>query len=353
MAALDTLVTPTGVLVAPPTSTHDEFITVRKRLSDERVGVGSSDVPAILGMDPYKSPLMLYLEKTGELPDLPRTQELDDAAELGLIYEDGIARLCARRKGFNLLPSPGTLAHVDRPWALSNVDRLADEDHDGRGDAVVECKNRSIYQADDWEDGVPDAPAIQTHWHLAVTGYDHGWVAAVLGGNMPRFWRVDRDEQLINHLFDIVAAFRQRIIDREPPPVDGSAVTAELLAHLYEVEENATVVLDPDEALPWLTQLKQAREQAKAAEAAEVEATNHLKSLAGEAEIALLGDQPAFTWKRNGTFRLKDFEREHPALVGKYSRKVSALDMDGLKESSPEIYAAFRSRVFRPTGAWK
>ncbi len=347
------LATPTAVVVAPKTTTHAEFLAVRKQLGDDRIGIGSSDVPAILGMDRYKSPLMLFLEKTGELPDMPRTQELDDAAEMGLILEAGIAKLLARRKNLVLIDSPGTLAHVGKPWALTNVDYLAAPAASMATDAVVECKNRSIYQLEDWEDGIPDAPAIQTHWHLGVTGFDHAWVAALLGGNTPRFHRVERDQQLIDHLFDIVGAFRQRIIDRNPPPVDGSAVTAELLAHLYEVEENATVFLDTDEATPWLEQYRQAKQDTKDAEARELEAANHLKALAGEAEIALLGDRPAFTWKRNGTFRSTAFTTEHPGLVQKYSRDVRELDIDALKEGSPDLYAAFRSRRFLTTGAWK
>lgn len=30
---------------------------------------------------------------------------------------------------------------------------------------------------------MPGGPALQTHWYLAVTGYEQGYVAALLGGN--------------------------------------------------------------------------------------------------------------------------------------------------------------------------
>jgi putative phage-type endonuclease len=347
-----TLATPTAVLAAPPTQTHDEFVRIRKELFADRISVGSSDIAAICGMDRWRSPFAVYLEMTGELPDIPRTAELEDAAELGLIYEDGIARLLARRHGFGLLPTPGTLAHVDRPWQLANVDRLVDENNDGVPDAPVECKNRSVYQLGDWEDGVPDAPALQAHWQLGVTGYDHVWVAAVLGGNTPRFYRLERDQSLIDHLVQIADDFRQRVIDRRPPDVDGSEATTDLLAHLYDVQPEAVTAL-PDDAAKWLAERRRAKGLIKDLEVAVAEAENHLKVLLGEHEIGLLDDKPAATWKANGTFREKAFREEHPDVYADCSPVAPSFDLDLLKERHPDLYAAYRSRKFLTTGAWK
>jgi len=346
-------ITPTGILVAPPTDNHADFIATRTTIGRDRVGIGSSDVPAILGMDKYRSPIAVYLEMTGELPDRPRTEALEDAAEMGLIYEDGIARLLGRRKGFTILPSPGTIAHVDRPWAMTNADRFADETGDGTADAPIECKNRSAYQLAAWDDeDPPDAVALQTHWHMAVTGYDHAWVAGVVGGNTPRFFRLQRDEGLVEHLFAITETFRQRVIDKQMPPVDGSETTADLLAHLYDVQPDATVVL-PDEAIPWLEQIRRAKDAIDVATQDETEAKNHLKSLLGAGELGLLGDGLAVTWKRNGTLRLEDLTLAHPDVVKAYTVDAPTFDLESFKISEPELYAAYRARVFRRTGAWK
>lgn len=351
--ALGDRITPTGILVAPPTDSHADFVAARTALGRERVGIGSSDVPAILGMDKYRSPIAVYLEMAGELPDLPRTEALQDAAEMGLIYEDGIARLLGRRKGFAILASPGTLAHVDRPWAMTNVDRFADESGDGTADAPIECKNRSAYQLADWDDeDPPDAVALQTHWHMAVTGYDHAWVAGIVGGNTPRFFRLERDEGLIEHLFSITEAFRQGVINQQMPPVDASEVTADLLAHLYDVQPDATVGL-PDSAIPWLEQLRRAKDAKDVAEQDEVEAKNHLKSMLGAGELGLLGEGLAVTWKRNGTLRMEDLTHAHPDVVDKFMVDQPTFDLDAFKAAEPELYAAYRARVFRRTGAWK
>ncbi|MFG2598455.1 hypothetical protein [Streptomyces sp. NPDC048462] len=51
-----------------------------------------------------------------------------------------------------------------------------------RPSSLLEIKTRSAYQLDEWLAGVPDGPALQTHWYLAVTGYEQVHVAALLGG---------------------------------------------------------------------------------------------------------------------------------------------------------------------------
>ncbi|WP_405676409.1 hypothetical protein OG292_17330 [Streptomyces sp. NBC_01511] len=52
-----------------------------------------------------------------------------------------------------------------------------------RPSSLLEIKTRSAYQLDEWLAGVPDGPALQTHWYLALTGYEQAHVAALLGGN--------------------------------------------------------------------------------------------------------------------------------------------------------------------------
>ncbi|MDG9706610.1 YqaJ viral recombinase family protein, partial [Streptomyces sp. DH37] len=122
-----------------------------------------------------------------------------EAAECGRVLEDDIARLFARRTGFEIAPSPGTLAHVDYPLMRVNIDRLVLEPAEAGGTVVVplECKNRSEYIASEWDAGVPDEPALQGLWAMAVGGWPHAWVAPLIGGNRLRWHRLERDQELI------------------------------------------------------------------------------------------------------------------------------------------------------------
>lgn len=332
------LATPTGVVIAPPTLEREQWLDVRRR------GVGGSDVAAVLGMDKYRGPLEVYLDKVGELPDRPRDPALDEAAFWGTTLEPIVADVFAERTGLHVTEGPGTLAHVEHEWMIANLDRVALDPGTVGSVGVLEIKTRSAFQLDEWREGVPDGPALQTHWYLAVTGYPHAHVAALVGGNRLVVHRVERDEQLTAHLVDLVGDFWQHVEDRTPPPVDGSAATAELLAHLYEVEPDAVTLADPDEVLPLLGQLAELklREQQLADERRAIE--NKLKAIAGTAEIVRCRDEVAFTWKRNGPLSVTRFAAAHPELAERYVHHVPALDTGRLAADHPATYSAHRAR---------
>ncbi|MFE6689620.1 YqaJ viral recombinase family protein [Streptomyces sp. NPDC057743] len=332
-------VTPTGVVVAPPGLERAEWLRVR------RAGIGGSEVAAVLGMSQYVSPREVYLDKVGELPlDRPRDPALEEAAFWGHVHEPTVAAVFADRTGLAVVEGPGTLAHVERRWMLANVDRYVLAEGESTPSSLLEIKTRSAFQLDEWLAGVPDGPALQTHWYLAVTGYAHAHVAALLGGNRLIIHRVERDEGLIEHLVALVGEFWQGVLDRVPPPVDGSEATERLLGHLYDVRPKAVTVADPDEVLPLLERRRELKERAARTEAELREVDNSLKAAAGEAEVVKVQGQVAYTWRQNGPFAAKRFAATHPSLAAQYRRPADALDADRLAAELPDLHRQFRAR---------
>lgn len=333
-----TTVTPTGVVVAPPGLDREQWLGAR------RTGVGGSDIAAVLGMSKYTSPTEVYLDKTGVLVDDHRSPELEEAAFWGHQHEPTVARVFSERTGLRVVEGPGMLAHAERRWMLANVDRFVLEPGEDAPASLLEIKTRSAFQLDEWLLGVPDGPALQTHWYLAVTGYQHAHVAALLGGNRLLIHRVERDEGLIEHLVEIVGRFWQGVLDGTPPPVDGSEATAELLGHLYRVTPDRITVADPADVLPLLERRRElkAREERTAAELREVD--NRLKATAGEAEVVKVQGSVAFTYRQNGPLSAKRFSAAHPDLAATYTHRVDALDTKRLAAENPETYREFRAR---------
>ncbi|MEX2984554.1 YqaJ viral recombinase family protein [Streptomyces sp. C36] len=333
------MATPTGAVVAPAGLDREQWLAVR------RTGIGGSEIAAVLGMSKYASPYEVYLDKRGELPlDRPQPAELAEAAFWGHQHEPTIAAVFAERTGLGVVDGPGTLAHVERRWMLANLDRHVLEPGESTPSSLLEIKTRSAYQLDEWLHGVPDGPALQTHWYLAVTGYRNAHVAALLGGNRLIVHRVERDEQLVEHLVEIVGRFWQGVRDGTPPAVDGSEATERLLGHLYDVQADAVTVADPAEVLPLLERRRElkTREARTADELREVD--NRLKAAAGEAEVVTVQGSVAYTYRQNGPLSQKRFAAAHPTLAQQYTRRVDALDTKRLAAEHPDEFRAHRAR---------
>lgn len=326
---------PTARLLLPADASREEWLAVR------RGGIGGSEVAGILGLGgKYTGPRHVYEEKHGR-----PTFKGNESAEIGSEIEPFLAQMFTKRTGIRTAEAPGTLVHVDRPWMRVNVDRMTFE-RPGPASGVLELKSRSEYQADQWEDGaVPDAPALQCHWGMAVGGWDHGFVAALVGGNKYRWVRLERDEEMIEYLVDFCGRWFQRhVVEGIEPPPDGLEATADLLGKLWSVKAEAIAEIDAAKAKELRAKHAdiKAREKALAEELRLVEC--EMKLLTGENEIAKVGKSPAWTWKGNGTFASKKFAEAHPDLVEKYTHMAPALDMDRLKAEEPDTYAKFRAR---------
>ncbi|MEV4320962.1 lambda-exonuclease family protein [Microbispora rosea] len=334
-------IAPTAVQIAPVGLPRPDWLTLR------RLGICGSDVPAMVGLDRYTSERELYHDKRGELPDLPRSPELEEAAEFGNEFEAVVARRFAAATGTRVRRI-GMLRHVHDEWRMVNLDRRVLGCPDGP--CFVEIKTRSAYQADQWEDGVPDGPALQTHWGIGVTGYGHAHVAALIGGNRFKHFRIDRDEELLDDLVGIAGDFMEAVREGNPPPVDGSPANTDLMARLWETAADSITAVDAATTTALIAEREKIRTQIKASEEDLAAVENQLKDLLGPAEVGVIGGDPAVTWKRNGTFSTKQFEQRFPELAARCRKTVEVLDLDAIKTNHPDEYRACRARVLRIPG---
>lgn len=342
-------VTPTGILVAPYDTPREEWLKLR------RAGIGGSDIGALLGMNKYTSPYELYLDKRGELPDQPRSEFLERAATWGHLHEPLIAERFAEIHDLKTR-RVGLIRHESEPWMLANLDRQVAGCPDGP--CALEIKNRSAWKAADWgpsgdPEGVPDTEALQTHWYMVVTGYRHMHVGVLINGNDDRYYRVAADEQIAADVTAMARSFHQRVLDGNPPPVDGSQAVTDLLATLWPGRADAEKVISPAEVAPLLVERKQIAAEAKALEERAAEVANRLAELLGESEAAVWDGETLYTRKQNGVFAPKRFEAAHPDLAAKYTHLVPAIDTKALAADHPDIYRAHRARVLRIPGGAK
>jgi predicted phage-related endonuclease len=212
---------------------RDEWLALRS------VDLTASDVGAAVGLDPYKSPLALYAEKTGLL--LPQADNNAmrrgrwlEAAVLSAIREEHPdwevrpAGIYLRDAELRLGATPDAIAQTDEP-GLTNI----------------QCKvvNRPGYERD-WVNGPPLNYQLQTLTEGMLLDAHRSLVAALVIDTYTAelyLHPVPRHEAAEARVKEIATAFWSRVAAGTPPPADYQR-DAETIAALHPRSEPETVV---------------------------------------------------------------------------------------------------------------
>lgn len=216
-------------------------------LEDRRKYICATDIVSICGASPYATgtPLNVWLNKIGEAPPFEETY----AMRRGTFMEEFVAREYLREFGTELIHKPFELMlHHDKekfPHFACTPDRLLKDQSIG-----LEIKSVGQHFAHKWgETGTDDIPpdvTIQCNWCMACSGFDEWHVGAELGGQGVRFYRLERDETLIEGLYERANAFwTDFVVPKVQPEIDGTeAATAFLEAKFPNHNEEIIEVDD-------------------------------------------------------------------------------------------------------------
>lgn len=271
-----------------------EGLSREEWLDARRLGIGSSDAPAIAGVDKFRSPLTVYYDKLGELAEQDETEPM----HWGNVLEQVIADEFARRNGYDVRKASAMYRSAEHPFMLANPDRELFDPEGTPAAGGLECKFSNM--AGEWAgDDPPTRVLIQVQHQIAVMGWEWAAVAAITSGARLTYrqWIVERDDELIGLLIDLEDAFWESVQERRPPKADGHRSTGDTLAHVYRLAAvGSTVELD-ERAAALVTELDLA-DRALADAKADVEAIrNELKALLGTHEVGLVDGEPVVTWK--------------------------------------------------------
>lgn len=272
---------------------RQDWLAVRKQ------GIGSSDAAAAVGLNPYQSPLELWLVKTHRDGGLPFVDPNDETSPMywGHMLEHIVAAHYTKRTGNKVRRINAVLQHPDpdKVWMLANIDREIVGAQDVQ---ILECKTAGINGARLWRDGVPAYVQIQVQHQLAVTGKSAADVAVLLGGQELRIHRIERDDALIGRLVPLERQFWDYVTSDTPPPADGSDSADTALRCLYPQDNGTTLDLTQDREMSSVfADLMAVREEIAAREQIEAELKQKIQQRMGEATKALF-ETGAVTWKR-------------------------------------------------------
>lgn len=270
--------------------THEVWLKYRKR------GIGGSDVSALLGLNPWKSPLALYYDKVGE----NEVEEESIAMELGKELEPFLRRKfekwMLKNEGITVQveEEPFMLQHPEYEWALANIDGKFE--HPEKGLCGFEAKTTNEFARADWdEDTLPDYYYTQIQWYMGVTGIKTFYVGYLIGNRKFDAKEVPRNDEVIGTLLERAQDFwHNHVLAQVPPAPIGLSSDTFTLKKLYPSENGQVIELHEfqDKRDKYKELSKQKAEIEKEMEAIK----QQFMAAMGESEIAIVGDKKV-TWK--------------------------------------------------------
>ncbi len=286
---------------------YNEWKAARKK------GIGGSDAAAIAGLNRFKSPLAVYLDKIGEV-DIPVDNEF---VYWGNVLEEIVAHEFERRTGKHVHKVNAILAHSDYPFMIANVDRKVSGE-----DAILECKTTSAWNAKEWKDDeIPQECIIQVHHYMAVTNTSHAYLAVLIGGNKFIIKNIERDGALIKNLIKIEKEFWNLVESKTPPDIDGTRSSTEILNILYRETVQNELSL-PQAVNGMIEERNTLTSQIKQLAEMKAEKENKIKLMMKENETART-DKYFISWKsvKSNRFDSKRFKNDHSDLYTKYLKE--------------------------------
>ena len=295
---------------------RDQWLDVR------RSGIGSSDAAAAVGLNPYKSQLELWMEKTGRGTALPQVDPNDESSPMywGTLLEPIVAAHYTKRTGNRVRRVNAVLQHPTNPWMLANLDREVMGSPDV---AILECKTAGLNGARLWKEGVPDYVHLQVMHQLAVTGKQAADVAVLICGQDLQIFRIQRDEEQIQQLIRLEQAFWEYVEKDLQPPADGSDSADLALRCLYPRDTGEVLDLSHETELAGaFSDLLAVRQKLADVTELESQLKQRIQQRMGDASRAVF-ECGEVSWKRSKDSVTLDTARllkDQPELLAAYTQ---------------------------------
>lgn len=222
-----------------------------------KVGLGSSDVAAILGVSPYRSGWDIYLERVLDRRPAPDARREKYYAR-GHREEPRILEDYADEVGAAVMPLRQVIVEGPAPLAVSPDSLVQPE---GWGWGLGECKTDRTFAwgpsgtvIERWSSAarelVREDHAAQVYSQLIATGLPFAVLAVRRDMDDLRHFTLLADERLQARMLERLSEWWERhIVGREPPPNDGSEACAKAKERMYSggAREKKTRVATPEE----------------------------------------------------------------------------------------------------------
>lgn len=281
-----------------------------QKLKERKGYIGASDCPGVLGLSRWSSPLMIWLDKTY---DDVKEKEKNIAMQMGDKLEQAIAELFEAETGKKVQMANLTKYHKEYKFIAANLDRKVIGEN-----ACLECKSVELTRSDEFKDeNLPPEFIYQVMHQLAVSGYDYGYIAVLIGKGNFKWQKIERDEEMIKTIIEKEVHFWKTWIEPKVMPDIITSIDGDTLTEIYGVTpKNESIVVVDNSNDEYFRELKETKEKIKELEKHEAELENKLKSLAGE-NTGIKTDRYKVKWYEVSEAKIEAYTRKAYRVLGK------------------------------------
>ena len=297
-------------LVSTLNLSKEEWLKYRKQ------GIGGSDAGAICGLNPYRSAIQVYYDKTTE--DI---EDIDnEAMRQGREMEDYVARRFMEETGKKVRRANAMFYNEENKFMLADVDRMVVGENSG-----LECKTASPFMAEYWlGDKIPLSYQMQCYHYMSVCNADAWYVAVLIYGKEFKVYKLERDEEIIANMIKLEKNFwENNVLKRILPEPDGSKLADSVIAEYFKESTGVVIPLQGFD-----DKLKRREELVELINKIETEKRlieQELKMYLGDAEKA---ENQLFrvSWKEvvSSRFDTKALQEQEPDVYKKYLKQTSS-----------------------------
>lgn len=282
--------------------------------------IGGSDASVILGINPWRTPLQLWQDKTQ--PAMPENNDPSRQLVLnrGKRMEPYVCDLLAEETGLVLLRRNERYIDPEFGFLACEIDAEAASGEN------IEIKTVSPFKARDWgelgTDAIPVYYTAQAQHGLMITGRDVCVFGVLIGGDDFRIYRVERDDEVIQAIRSREVAFWREHVETLQPP---GPINPEDVARMFPRDIGTSVEANT-EALIAFNELQALLPEADELEKRITGCKDSLKRVMGDAARLTMAGRDLCTWKSQTAKRFdqRAFQAAQPALFEQFIKSTES-----------------------------
>ena len=287
------------------TMTHGEWLARREQ------SIGASEAGAVIGINPWKTPTDVWLEKIGHADPIEDNLNM----RLGRDLEPVIKRLFMEESGLDVRNDNKIRIDDEYDFLTTNLDGMV------VGEKVpVEYKTMGK-----WDGEIPDYYFAQLQHQMMVSNADHIYFVVLVLGFTKQLVveKYKRDEEFIAKMREELVYFWEHYVKKGVPPPPTSIEDCKKIYNEVDPESILDANKSVRDILASMDALRLVKQNAdKEYKTLQIEVMDAMR----DREYIEYNGIPLASWrqaKESQKFSAKDFKADHPELYKEYSKTVT------------------------------